>query len=181
MIIINIKYNRKEPQGSFYYIFMKTLTKYLIESIFDEDTHMSDLEDIAICTKWVNEFASTSDFNKTMQSFLDELEQENDAKLIKRAKPNEYIMYYDSSNKKTLFEWYVAFLKPKSHDSWMKSAIGKTGERFNSKSRFVRYMCPDSLVVDISKLDSDIKKLKKAYILPKKYHKIIDIIHERSK
>ena len=48
---------------------MKDLNKYINESLFDIDKNIEDLE----CTKWIIRFENTSNLQKTIEEFIDEV------------------------------------------------------------------------------------------------------------
>lgn len=155
---------------------MKTLEKYIYESLFDIDNNIDKVGDIVACKKWVDTFEATNDFKSSISEFISDLEKDG-AKITNKPIPNSYMVYYKKMNDNSLYNWYIKFIIPNDKTSWKIAMIGRTGRMGGRK--FV-YIYSDAMVADISKVESDIKK-DRAYVLPEKYYKIIDIIHERSK
>ena len=155
---------------------MKTLEKYICESLFDIDNNIDKVSDIVACKKWVDTFETTNDFKSSISEFIDELKK-NGAKFTKKPISNTCIVYYKKVNDYSLYNWYIKFFIPYSNNSWKTAIIGRTGRVGGRKFECIY---SDTIVADISIVERDIKK-DGAYVLPEKYYKIIDLIRERSK
>ena len=70
---------------------MKTLRKYLVESIFDEEEILCNMDDIATINKWCNKLSNIGSYEKSFDELWAEVSQK--CKLVKPSKIDSNHLY----------------------------------------------------------------------------------------
>ena len=148
---------------------MKSLNKYINESIFDEDTHVSNLDkvaDIAYIKKLLKK-DDWDDFEKATDEFEKIIKK--DYKKIPRSKidyGNKYLIFLKGDNMWNKYNYVCIYSSfgPKKFQSCMIAAF--TRDNQTQEVRFSRYYNESKTAISGT---SDGQSYKAIYELPKEY------------
>lgn len=154
---------------------MRNLTKYLYESIFDIDDNISNVDNSTLAYKWVNEFENTNNIKKTFDKFFKEvIKQGGYREKLSKLKGDEIFCRYIINDKGSIYEWLIDFYYPVTHNAWHQVIVFKMGHKNN-----IEFNKSDS-TTDKERL-LDVLLSRDIFVIPKKYIKLIELIHEKSK
>lgn len=151
---------------------MKDLNKYIRESLFDIDNNVDDLE----FNQWVIRFENTSNLQKTIEEFIDEVIKNGAYQTTApKLKGDEIFIRYVFNNPGDIYESLIDFYWPHSRKVWEHFHIIKKGQgdkklKFNYSESLITRAEYCRLVMN-----------QKVIVLPKQYIKLIESLCERYK